>query len=82
MVAPGSRRNGAAAPALVNMQSTLPALQIRRSDTSGGYWAVRATWDDGTFEEITGFANEAEADDWIANKFQIWLDEVDKARNG
>jgi hypothetical protein len=77
------RRNDAGMPALTGMQSTLPALQIRHSGTSGRErWTVRATWQDGTFEEIAGFANEAEADEWIAHKFPIWIDEIDKARKG
>jgi hypothetical protein len=66
---------------LPEMLTSLPTLQVRHSDTSDGEtWVVRATWEDGTFEEISGFRNEAEADDWITNKFQIWLDEINKAR--
>jgi hypothetical protein len=63
------------------MLTTVPKLQVRHSVTNHGEdWTVRATWDDGTFEEISGFQNEAEANDWIANKFEIWLDEINKAR--
>ena len=63
------------------MLTSLPRLQVRHSDTIGWEtWTVRATWEDGTFEEIAGFQNEAEANDWITNKFQIWLEEVNKAR--
>ena len=63
------------------MLTTVPRLQVRHSATAhGDDWAVRATWDDGTFEEIGGFQNEAEANDWIANKFQIWLEEINRAR--
>jgi hypothetical protein len=43
-------------------------------------WTVRATWDDGTFEEIAGFQNDADANDWITNKFAIWLEELKKSR--
>jgi hypothetical protein len=65
----------------IQMQTTLPNLQVRQSDTdSGENWSVRATWEDGTFEEISGFQNEVEANEWITNKFQIWLTEVTKAR--
>jgi hypothetical protein len=68
---------------LIHMQTALPVLQIRYSDTSGSdSWTVRATWEDGTFEEIPGFQSEQEADDWITNKFQIWVEEVSKARVG
>ena len=60
-----------------------PALQIRHSDTSAGEtWTVRATWEDGTFEEISGFESEAEADEWITTKFPIWVEEISKARAG
>jgi hypothetical protein len=63
------------------MQTTLPTLQVRHSDMNGDEnWSVRATWEDGTFEEMSGFQNEVEANDWITNKFQIWLAEVSKAR--
>jgi hypothetical protein len=63
------------------MQTTLPTLQIRHLDSSDNKsWTVRATWDDGTFEEISGFQNETEANDWIANKFPVWLEEIHKAR--
>jgi hypothetical protein len=61
----------------------LPALQIRHSDTSSAdTWAVRAIWDDGAFEEISGFQSEVEANDWITNKFPIWVEEISKARAG
>ena len=41
---------------------------------------MRATWENGTFEEISGFQNEGDANDWITNKFPIWLEELNKAR--
>jgi hypothetical protein len=70
-------------PALIHMQTALPALQVRHSATSGSdSWTVRATWEDGTFEEIPGFQSELEANDRITNKFQIWVEEVSKAREG
>src|SRR3979411_1033364 len=44
------------------MQTTPPSLQVRQSDTNTGEnWSVRATWEDGTFEEISGFENDDEA---------------------
>jgi hypothetical protein len=55
------------------MTINTPALQIRHSDASG--WRVAATWPDGRFKEIGGFKNEAEANEWIASRFQAWLDE-------
>jgi hypothetical protein len=62
------------------MGDTTPVLQVRHSN--GDKWTVAATWPDGRFEEISGFKNEAEANDWIAVKFQDWLDEQDHARKG
>jgi len=58
--------------------SHAPGSALRGDD--GERWTVRAAWEDGTFEEIAGFENEAEANDWITNKFQIWFEEVSKAR--
>ena len=54
------------------MKDSTPALQIRHSD--GHDWWVAATWPDGRYEEIAGFKNELEANEWIASKFQAWLD--------
>jgi hypothetical protein len=63
------------------MKGELPSLQIRHSaDADKDSWTVRATWEDGTFEEMAGFQNEADANDWITNKFPIWLEELNKAR--
>jgi hypothetical protein len=56
------------------MTAVTPVLQIRRSD-SGKEICVAATWPDGRFQEISGFHSETEANEWIANKFQQWLDE-------
>jgi hypothetical protein len=52
---------------------TVPILQIRRTD--GEDWCVAATWPDGHFEEITGFKSESEANEWIAESLQTWLDQ-------
>jgi hypothetical protein len=54
------------------MNDEMPALQIRHAE--GDDWCVGATWPDGRHEEIAGFKNEMEANEWIANKFQAWLD--------
>jgi hypothetical protein len=68
-------------PRSIAMQAALPSLQVRHSEMGGREsWTVRATWEDGTFEEIPGFQSELEANDWITNKFRIWLEEVRKAR--
>jgi hypothetical protein len=34
----------------------------------------------GLLKKISGFQNEADANDWITNKFPIWLEELKKAR--
>jgi hypothetical protein len=61
------------------MKGKLPSLQIRHSaHGERESWTVRATWADGTFEEISGFQNEGDANDWITNKFPIWLEELTK----
>jgi len=62
------------------MGDTTPVLQVRHTD--GKKWTVAATWPDGRFEEISGFKNESEANEWIAVKFQAWLDEQAHARKG
>jgi hypothetical protein len=63
------------------MTTGTPVLQVRHTDNSET-WSVAATWPDGRFEEISGFQNESEANEWIANKFQDWVDEQEHARKG
>jgi hypothetical protein len=50
-----------------------PIMQIRQSDEDG--WKVAATWPDGSSEEIGKFASETDANKWVADKLQEWLDE-------
>ena len=50
-----------------------PMLHIRRSD-AGDAICVAAKWPDGRIEDICGFASETDANDWIANKFQDWVE--------
>ena len=57
--------------------TTVPVLQIRRAEKSED-WCVAATWPDGHFEEIPGFKNETDANEWIAKKFQAWLEDREK----
>jgi hypothetical protein len=52
---------------------TMPALQVR--NTNGADWRVHASFPDGSFEEISGFQTENEANTWIAEKLQDWLDQ-------
>jgi hypothetical protein len=56
--------------------TAIPILQIRRAE--GEDWWVAATWPDGHFEEIAGFKNETDANDWITKKFQAWLEDREK----
>jgi hypothetical protein len=55
-----------------------PVLQIRRSGGSEDI-SVAVAWPDGRSEEIGGFKNETEANEWIADKFQDWLDHRNSA---
>jgi hypothetical protein len=57
---------------------SMPTLQV--SKEAEDKYTVRATWPDGAFEEVSGFTSERDADDWITNKFPIWLEEQRKAR--
>ena len=51
---------------------TAPIMQIRHSD--GDDWTVAATWPDGSSEEVGAFKSEAQANKWVADKLQEWLD--------
>jgi hypothetical protein len=51
-----------------------PVLQIRRSDR-GQEISVVATWPDGRTRQVNGFKTETEANEWIAHKFQEWMEE-------
>jgi hypothetical protein len=51
---------------------TAPIMQIRQSDGDG--WKVAATWPDGRSEEVGSFESEAQANKWIADKLEEWLD--------
>ena len=50
----------------------IPILQIRNKN--GGAWVVHAEFPDGSFEEISGFKTENEANAWIARGLLDWLD--------
>jgi hypothetical protein len=54
----------------------VPVLQIRHAESED--WCVAATWPDGHFEQIAGFKNETDANEWIAKKFQAWLEDREK----
>jgi hypothetical protein len=56
----------------------MPSLQVRKENE--GRFTVRVTWPDGAFEEIAGFEHEKDADDWIAFKLPVWLEEQKHAR--
>jgi hypothetical protein len=52
--------------------TVIPALQVRHSEGEG--WSVAARWPDGHIEHIAIFKSEFEANEWIANDFQTWLE--------
>jgi hypothetical protein len=52
--------------------SPVPVLQIRHDEKDA--WWVAAKWPSGQTEDIRGFSSEAEANAWIANELQAWLD--------
>lgn len=51
---------------------TLPAMQVRH-DPSDRWW-VAAKWPDGRREDIKDFRSENEANEWIANELDAWLE--------
>jgi hypothetical protein len=55
----------------------IPALQI--THTVDDLWRVAAKWSDGQVENIADFESEVDANDWIANEFQDWLEKRRKA---
>jgi hypothetical protein len=57
---------------------TAPILQIRNKN--GGAWSVHAEFPDGSFEEISGFKTENEANEWIAKDLQDWLDRRERIK--
>ena len=60
----------------LGVMADIPVLQIQRGE--GGDWSVAATWPNGCFEEIGGFKNESDANEWVAKEFQAWLDDHEK----
>jgi hypothetical protein len=56
----------------------IPILQIRKTET--GAWVVHVEFPDGGFEEISGFESENEANRWIAEELQEWLDHRESLR--
>jgi hypothetical protein len=52
---------------------SVPVLQIRH--TENDEWFVAAKWPDGRVEDIRGFNTESEANEWVANELQSWLDQ-------
>ena len=58
---------------------TVPVLQIRNKN--GGAWSVHAEFPDGSFEEISGFRTENEANEWVAKELQDWLDRRERTKS-
>jgi hypothetical protein len=65
-------RGGETTTMTQNRGSLTPTAQIRHSEAEG--WRVAARWPDGHVEDIAGFKSELEANDWIADHFQEWLE--------
>lgn len=40
----------------------------------GDGWYVRVTWDNGRTADVPGFANEADAEQWIRHEAAAWLE--------
>lgn len=55
---------------------TVPIFQIRRGPQDD--WGVAAKWPNGTTEDVCNFANESEANEWIASELQGWLNKRDR----
>jgi hypothetical protein len=58
------------------MPNTIPVLQIRKFEN--GQWYVHAEFADGTVKEVKGFKTENEANEWVANDLQHWLDQRER----
>jgi len=58
---------------------TVPVLQIRNK--KGSAWSVHAEFPDGSFEEISGFKTENEANEWVAKELQDWLDRRERTKS-
>lgn len=52
--------------------AAIPIMQIRH--TENDEWFVAAKWPDGRVEDIRDFRTESEANEWVANELQAWLD--------
>jgi hypothetical protein len=63
------------------MTAATPVLKICHHD-GGTDWLVAACWPDGRTEEISGFKNEAEANEWITARFDEWLRELELIEKG
>jgi hypothetical protein len=59
------------------MTIPIPILQIRT--VNGDEWRVHAQFPDGSFEEVSGFRSENEANAWVAKDLQRWLERREKA---
>jgi hypothetical protein len=55
-----------------NRGSLIPTPQVRHAEGEG--WRVAARWSDRHVEDIAGFKTELEANEWIAEDFQTWLE--------
>jgi hypothetical protein len=61
----------------VPTMTQIPVMQIRHNEKDE--WFVAAKWPDGRTEDVMGFATESDANAWIANELQAWLDQKRQA---
>ncbi len=62
------------------MTNTEPHLQARPSSQYGQNWCVHVVWPSGKTEELSGFATQYEALEWIRLKSANWA--VDQILRG
>jgi hypothetical protein len=51
---------------------TIPTMQVRHDKNE--QWWVAAKWPNGRTEDIKHFRPENEANEWIANELDAWLE--------
>ena len=63
------------------MPTSYPKFAVKPAK-AGGALVVFVSWGYGLGEEISGFQNEREAQDWIDTKSKAWTEERLKERSG
>lgn len=54
------------------LRPLVPRFESREGKPGKG-WLVHASWSSGRTADIPGFANQAEAEDWIRSQSSAWL---------